>query len=60
MRPKALLAAATLALALAACDAGSATAPDSARHPAGPVADGGVGQFGSGNAAPPPPDSTRP
>ena len=59
MRPKALLAAAALAVTLAACDAGSATAPDSVLHPAGPVAEG-VGQMGSGGATPPPPDSTRP
>ena len=59
MRPKALLAAAALALALAACNAGGATAPDSVLHPPGPVAEGG-GMFGSGGAVPPPPDTTRP
>ena len=64
MRQKALLAAAavaTMAVALAACDGGSATAPDTVLRPAGPAAESGVGQFGSGGAAPPPPsDSIRP
>jgi hypothetical protein len=61
MRTKALLAAAALAVVVAACDAGTATAPGSVLHPAGPVAEGGVGLFGSGGATPPPPsDSTRP
>lgn len=61
MRQKALLAAAALAAALAACNGGTATAPDTVLHPTAPATESGVGLFGSGGAAPPPPsDSIRP
>jgi hypothetical protein len=59
MRARTPLATAVVALLLAAC-AGDATAPQRARPPAGPSADGGVGMFGSGGYAPPPDTTQRP
>ena len=60
MKLKALLVAATAALALAACNAADSTGPNSTRQPGPPTAEGGNGQFGSGGYTAPPDTSTHP